>query len=637
MSLNCLQTENFSISYEYFNYLKIAGRNILTFIKEYKSASINYNQKLKEIYNNYKNESSKLHKEVNDKQNIEFTKIFYFVNSIPKIIHVFVDNLTSFTEEIEKKVMQYESLNPDLIVPMCKANFDLLKNNLIEKGKEINNFKTNYFETMNITEEVIYNYYYSINKKKELNLSFFIPDEITKEFINKAKELENSYKNKINEVRNEEDNFVKLSKFHCESVKKISTEIFDQLKHIILDFLVSLKNIFIIPQNEIDSYLKELIKLESSLKIENLMEKHYHNDKEYKYLYNPEKYDLRILKKNNINKTNNNINNNNNNNQNKSVNKTYFNEIEKKVIEIDDGYGKDIYIEDENALLTLKKMKDNFELINIKMDFDIEEEKRKTNSLTFKLLSNLIKESKNNNKQETINITENEIKELENLFQKHHNQVIFLQILNRFRSTGRLFMNKKIYEIFSILFNIILDKLDIKRDKDIFLAKNIIILSQTYYRKDDKQKEKDYIQNAIINHKLFKDHKFWEELFNFEMVKEIQKLNNIDDSYFDEKRDIEEIRENDKQKYGKLAFGQIMTLCNNMIDFGLSSDEVYKVMQPKIEYFQLSPGLIETIKSVLNVNNETEEKKNINKDNENNIETKRGNDNEKNNKDKSNQ
>ena len=55
-----------------------------------------------------------------------------------------------------------------------------------------------------------------------------------------------------------------------------------------------------------------------------------------------------------------------------------------------------------------------------------------------------------------------------------------------------------------------------------------------------------------------------------------------------------------------------MTLCNNMIDFGLSSDEVYKVMQPKIEYFQLSPDLIETIKSVLNVNNETEEKKNIN-------------------------
>ena len=636
MSLNCLQTENFSISYEYFNYLKIAGRNILTFIKEYKSASINYNKKLKEIYNNYKNESSKLHKEVNAKQNIEFAKIFYFVNSIPKIIHVFVDNLTSFTDEIEKKVMQYESLNPDLIVPMCKANFDLLKNNLIEKGKEINNFKTSYFDSMNNTEEVIYNYYYSANKKKELNLSFFIPEEIIKVFINKTKELENSYKNKINEVRNEEDNFVKLSKFHCESVKKISTEIFDQLKHIILDFLVSLKNIFIIPQNEIDSYLKELIKLESSLKIENLMEKYYHNDKEYKYLYNPEKYDLRILKKNSINNTNNNINN-NNNNQNKSLNKTYFNEIEKKVIEIDDGYGKDIYIEDENALLTLKKMKDNFELINIKMDFDIEEEKRKTNSLTFKLLSNLIKESKNNNKQETINITENEIKELENLFQKHHNQVIFLQILNRFRSTGRLFMNKKIYEIFSILFNIILDKLDIKRDKDIFLAKNIIILSQTYYRKDDKQKEKDYIQNAIINHKLFKDHKFWEELFNFEMAKEIQKLNNIDDSYFDEKRDIEEIRENDKQKYGKLAFGQIMTLSNNMIDFGLSSDEVYKVMQPKIEYFQLSPDLIETIKSVLNVNNETEEKKNINKDNENNIETKRGNDNEKNNKDKSNQ
>ena len=54
MSLNCLEAENFSISLDYYNYLKNISRSLLTFIKEYKSALIEYNKKILMILKNHK-------------------------------------------------------------------------------------------------------------------------------------------------------------------------------------------------------------------------------------------------------------------------------------------------------------------------------------------------------------------------------------------------------------------------------------------------------------------------------------------------------------------------------------------------------------------------------------------------------
>ena len=77
-------------------------------------------------------------------------------------------------------------------------------------------------------------------------------------------------------------------------------------------------------------------------------------------------------------------------------------------------------------------------------------------------------------------------------------------------------MQKKTFEIFSKIFYSILDKYE--QDKDIFSVKNVIVLSQTYFYKDENDK-KEYLQANIIKHPIFKDLNFWETLFNFEMNK----------------------------------------------------------------------------------------------------------------------
>ena len=607
MSLNSLKIENFSVSLEFFNNLKAIMDVLLNYIKEYRIATLDYNTRLQEIGKNYTNKIEKIITEISSKEKYNLSKILSFINSIPKIIESSTNNFKIFKEEIEKELRVYENLNPDLIIPSCKSQFEKIKSNLIKKEKELKITQDNFFNEMFETEKKIYTYYYTHqendknnDKKEKSQKAVLVSEENMENSIINSKKKEDEYKSRAKEGKIEEENFVKFSRFYSESVKKITNEIFEKLKHLILDFLIALKNYFKIPQTELDIIIPDLIKLDKSLNIDKQMEKLYHNDNEYKSLFNPEKYNLYVLDKKASSKIK--VNNKKSNNKSQNI----LDKVEIKVHEFEDGFGTICYIEDINTLLTLKKMRNNFELINLNnIDIPIEEEKRKMHYLVKKLLSNFHREKEY--EPEELNITEEEEKLIESLIEKPHNRSIFLQLLNKFRSKGKFIMNKKLYDYFGKLFNFISDK--IKYKQDIFASKNIIILSQTYFYKNGDKKE--YLQNKIINHKLFKDHKFWEELFNFEMQKEILKLTLSDtkrllENYIDEKI------MNDKKKYANLAFGQIMTLSNNMIEFGLSSEEIFKIMEPKIKFYELNEDLIENIKCVLKLNKEEKMEKNDN-------------------------
>ena len=125
-----------------------------------------------------------------------------------------------------------------------------------------------------------------------------------------------------------------------------------------------------------------------------------------------------------------------------------------------------------------------------------------------------------NTDEEIINITEDEINLFEILLDKHYNRIIFLQQLNKFRATGKIIIPKKIGEIIAKFFNIILNT--VKRDNDIHSGKNIILLSQTYYILDNNKKK--YLQELVWEHQIFQDMKFWEDLLNLEINKEINKF-----------------------------------------------------------------------------------------------------------------
>ena len=579
MNLNCFEIENVTLSLEYFNSLKTISSAFLDYIKQYHFLSVEFHQKLLLLNTTYKDKISEISKKI-AKKKLDFSQIFDFINSIPKILDSYIENLLFFTEEINKQINLFDDKNIEQIVLTCETQFKGFKKELKSKVEEIDKIKQNFFNEMEKTEIITYNYYYlqpkynsNIPEKyKDENIYNIKEGEMDMKILD-TKELENRYKEHINEGRKKENTFLENSKFHCENIKKFSNELMEKIKHLVLNFLMSLKNNFQLPEKEITSFLPKLIKLDQNIKLDKIMEQHFINQKIGTFLFNPEIYKMKIFQRSKKNKENNDI----------------FNEIEDKIVELEDSIDRTYLILDEISLLTIQKMK-CFQLINIK-DLNLEEEKEKIkmNHLTIKLLSNIKKEY--TEKEELLNITQNELDLIESLLEKRCNRIVFLHKLNKFRALGNYMITKVLYSIISKYFIKILNF--IKKDYDAFPAKNVIVLSQTYYMIE--KEEKIYIQEDIKEHEIFKDNKFWENLFNFFMNKEIQKLR--------KSFDLNEEKSDEKSHYNKLAFGQIMTICNNMLEFGYNKDDIYKFIEPKIKYYNLDEISISSIKCVLGFEN----------------------------------
>jgi len=594
--------DSFNIALDYYNSLKNISSCILDYIIQYQLITKEYYQKLLSLNKNHKIQIKEIFSVIQSKKHIDLKKIFSFAESIPKIQNMYLDNIKLFYNEIDRELKICKNINSEQIVPTSQVQYEECKKELATKRNDLDKIQNLFQESMSKTENTVYKYYCSYyNENEELiNYAKKSKNGVTQEemnaSINNSKKVEDLYKSQISDVKKLEDNFINVSKFSCENVKKVTNEIFGKFKHLVLDFLVSLKNIYTFPLNEIDSSLPPLISLDKSFKMNEIIEKDinfYANDKCKKELV-PKKYKLKILQSNE-NYSNNIINSKNKNN------------IQEKLIEIEDGYGKESFFKDEHSVLTIKTLKNNFELIDLKdLNIEKEEEKRKTNELILKLVSNM-KQEKDYKQPEDFNMEAEEIDLIEILLNDHHNKVVFLHIMNQFRTTGNLLMQKKTFEVFSKLFYSILDKYE--QDKDIFAVKNIIVLSQTYFYKDDNDK-KEYLQVSIVKHPLFKDLNFWEALFNFEMNKEIIKMSDIDmKRVMENEVNINEL-DSDNTKYSKLAFGQIMTLAQNMKDFEFGSEEVYKFIEPKIKNYLLEKESILTIKCLLglDINEEIDDK-----------------------------
>ena len=568
--------ENVTLSLEYFKFIKNISSSFLDYIKQYQFISVEYHQKLLLLNTTFKGNLSDIFDKIT-KAKLDFSNIFDFINTIPKIMESHLESLLFFTEEITKQIILLEDKTIDQIISTCENQFNDFKKNLANKSEEIFNTKNNFLTEMEKTEITIYSYYF-LNPKFNLNIpEKYKNDSVKEEEMDKkildTKKIENKYKEQINEGNNQEKKFLENSKFHSENIKKFTNELMEKIKKFVLNFLVALKNIFKLPEIEINNYLPKLIKLNENIKLDEIIQKHFIKQNIENHSFNPEIYQMKIFQKNNH----------------KKENKELIDEIENKILELEDGLETTYLIVDEISLFTIQKMK-KFELINIKdLNLEKEREKLKMNQLTIKLLSNIKKEP-NEVDENQLNITQQDLDLIELLLNNHHNRIIFMQKLSKFRVLGYYYISKTIYSILAKYFLQIINTL--KEDQDMFTAKNIIVLSQTYFIKE--KDKKIYIQEAIKSHEIFKKKEFWENLFNFFMNKEILKLR--------KSIDLNEIIEEGKNNYNKLAFGQIMTICNNMIEFGINKDIIYQIIEPKIKYYNLDENSIEGIKCVLGFN-----------------------------------
>ena len=266
------------------------------------------------------------------------------------------------------------------------------------------------------------------------------------------------------------------------------------------------------------------------------------------------------------------------------------------------------YIDSDLDYLIAKTMLSSFSFINEKyqINFELEDEKRTTNKIMTNLLCNIengqIEDKKNDNDVEINEIKDisenkvnklkyvhsNDIQQLYKLLNKHHNRAVCLQSLSHFRISGNFCFPPYIFDVIGKCLLIIID--EVIKDEDYHMAKTAMILSQTYFKMDNRG-EKYYLQNIIKDHKLFTNTHFWEKVLDISLRNEVNRVKNIRNKNEDNsqiKEDKNNKLEDDLEKFNDIAFGQIISLVNSMIDFDINIVEIKKIIEPKIEEYKLN-------------------------------------------------
>ena len=247
-----------------------------------------------------------------------------------------------------------------------------------------------------------------------------------------------------------------------------------------------------------------------------------------------------------------------------------------------------IMLKDEDIYEIVKIMYGQFQFIDEKQ-YNLTEEQIKINvkNLTKKLLSfdTKLKGSKNERIEP---ISENEINLLYKYLDKSFYRLEFLKVLNLHRTKSYEIPERE-YEILKKIFLIIADK--VQNEKDIACARLLLILSQTFYCKIN---DKDvYIQHYLKEHELFLNMEIWEKYLNESIEEEINRSERI------EKKDNIKNEQKTKYKIKNILSSQLIPFCDNMLDFGMSAENIYKIIEPVMDKYEIKDDLKNVIDDLI--------------------------------------
>lgn len=130
-----------------------------------------------------------------------------------------------------------------------------------------------------------------------------------------------------------------------------------------------------------------------------------------------------------------------------------------------------------------------------------------------------------------------------------------------------------------------------EKDKNYEEAKHCIILSQTFYSISKITKKKFYLFEYIKNNKWLKSFEFWDSITDCMIEIEIENNNKVLGQEALDKETSDQRRERQSQ----VCISQLLTFSENMIDFGLSKEEIDKIIKRKIEKFEIIESLVQII------------------------------------------
>ena len=592
MSVKCSEVVNFNICLGYYRLITQMYKEELEYIRSYKIQLSDY---FKKVLNLQVSIGSKLGKPPEEFANaswIDFTPVLKLTQLIPKIIQKQLENIKTFMDEIDKYLKTIDNFLSEKakMIKRFQQQYDDTNNDLVKRYIEVEKIKISFLNSIDKSEDIIARYYDNKKKLEEAKVNKINDNELKilndknkeyesqkKSIINTTKKYENEYNKVINNSTKYEDKFVSIINECINGIKGVSCDLNDKLKDITINFYTSIRESFRIPLDLIDNNLAYLKETDEKENLNTAMIKKFNNECKFVHIL-PIRYNLKSLEINNLKDKKD-----NSSNKisilTKNNNESFFANRKSGFIKFEDGFEEMTYFEDDIILYTVRDMFNNFDLINHNgIDIDIEEEKNTTKTYVSKIISNM------SNKL-NVDYEEKDKQKLLSLLDKHYNRVIFLHKLNDYRATCKFELTEKDYQILGELFLYTINTS--KKENDYHSIEMVIILSKTYYILRDKDK-KVYLQNLIIDNECFKSKEFWEELLLYSISKDVVRSN---------KR--ETINTEDAKKYkiksDNIVFSQLLSLIDNMFDFGVEEKLVKEIIEPKILFYKIEDKLKNTI------------------------------------------
>ena len=460
---------------------------------------------------------------------------------------------------------------------LSKLNYNIYEMQSIEKAYEtsVENLETskNYFHhfAKNAEESKIMAELYK--ERNDKNLSGLIKEEETKMLDNlkKSKDNEKIYVELIDKTNDLQDDYIEIKKRNLNEIQELEEEIAENIKDSFRKFIVF--QVAYLRNMEYDIKNKSMIF--ENINVKNDINKYINNNKTqitqlYKYEYSPyiSEFENKIIKDKNIpniysEKVKNGV---------KLFISNVFSKEKPNEINPNSRYYKNEIISKEIKQIVNKIFKnENFS----------KEEKEKINKLI------LLKKTRRKLLQEINNYC------LNNINSSLLNEISFENISNLLKESLRILQIEKDYESEKLILN---------------FATSFYQISGT------SQKKKQFIQNDLINNKLFSKYEFWKELIKYNIIEEMynQKKYNL----FSDKKEDEE---KNKTRIKEIAISKINLHINYMIDFKCKHSFIKQILQEFKEYYDLSDDDTQKIVNKINEYNKCEDEQNENKNNEKQI------------------
>ena len=224
----------------------------------------------------------------------------------------------------------------------------------------------------------------------------------------------------------------------------------------------------------------------------------------------------------------------------------------------------------------ISALKKDFNDICQEIDMAKEKEKYNLRILTHKIF----------NQQKDSKLSPENLEKLKNnltsLLKIEENRKYIIIALSNQRTKNRFNRSPELIQILGLILKQILEYSE--KEKNYEDAKHCIIISQTFYYEDEKTKKKIYLFEYIKKNKWLKSIEFWNEITTYMIQQDIE--NN--DRILGKEALKKETNLQRRERKSQVGLSQLLTFSENMIDFKLKKNQIFEIINKKIENFEIT-------------------------------------------------